>query len=181
MRIILLIVLGGFSLAAPGQTPGEAPDQTPDQASGRIIERASGWPEHGGDSGGARFSSLDEINRDNVQELEIAWRFRTGDGEGPILEVGSYGLQGTPILLTEEAGGFLVLCSAFDKVIALDPASGQVVWSFDPEVDRKDRNAQFKCRGVTQWTDERANAPTVCHSKIFLATLDHRREATPTV
>jgi len=138
------------------------------------LAEGPGWPEHGGDPGGARFSPLDQINRDNVRDLEVAWSFRTGDGEGPISEVGSYGLQGTPILLTEEAGGFLVMCSAFDKVIALNPASGDVVWSFDPEVDREDREAQYKCRGVTQWTDTRPNAPTVCHSRIFLATLDQR-------
>ena len=69
----------------------------------------------------------------------------------------SYGLQGTPILLTREAGGMLVMCSAFSEVIALDPVDGRVAWRFDPEVERGDRNAQYKCRGVAQWTDEQAD------------------------
>lgn len=154
VRIVLLAFLGCFSSVALGQMPG--------------------WPEYGGDPGGARFSSLGQINRDNIQDLELAWSYRTGDGQGPIMEVGSYGLQGTPILLTEEAGGFLVLCSAFDKVIALDPANGKVVWSFDPEVEHGVRGVQYKCRGIAQWTDERATGDAVCVSRIFLATLDQR-------
>jgi quinoprotein glucose dehydrogenase len=157
VRIAYLIVLGCIGLIVPGLTLGQ-----------------TGWPDHGGDPGGARFSALDQINRDNIEDLEIAWRYRTGDGEGPIEEVGSYGLQGTPILLPEAAGGFLVMCSAFDKVIALNPSSGTVAWTFDPEVDRDDRNAQYKCRGVTQWTDEREDAPQECRSRIYLATLDQR-------
>ncbi len=166
MRIVYSMMLGCLSLVAPGQVFGQSPGET--------VDPIPGWPEYGGDPGGARFSALDQINRDNIQDLEVAWRYRTGDGEGRIEDVGSYGLQGTPILLTQESGGFLVLCSAFDKVIALNPANGEVAWSFDPEVDREDRNAQYKCRGVTQWTDERADIDKACGSRIFLATLDQR-------
>jgi quinoprotein glucose dehydrogenase len=133
-----------------------------------------GWPEYGGDPGGSRYSSLDQINRDNVGDLELAWTYRTGDGQGPIDEVESYGLQGTPILLSEEVGGLLVMCSAFDEVVALEPASGRVVWSFDPEVERGDSSAQYKCRGVAQWTDEDVDSGTSCSTRIFLATLDQR-------
>jgi len=39
---------------------------------------AQDWIHYGGDVGGSRFSALDEINRDNVQELELAWTHRTG-------------------------------------------------------------------------------------------------------
>ena len=117
MRIALVILLACLIVPASGQ-----------EASHDAREVA-GWPEHGGDPGGARFSTLDKINRDNVQDLEVAWRYRTGDGEGPIEDVVSYGLQGTPILLTAEAGGFLVLCSAFDEVVALNPANGDVASS----------------------------------------------------
>ena len=162
MRIALVILLACLTFSASAQEASQD------------ARKVAGWPEHGGDPGGARFSTLDKINRDNVQDLEVAWRYRTGDGEGPIQDVVSYGLQGTPILLTAEAGGFLVLCSAFNKVIALYPANGHVAWSFDPDVDREDRNAQYKCRGVTQWTDDRTAVEKTCASRIFLATLDQR-------
>jgi quinoprotein glucose dehydrogenase len=165
MRIVVTLL--GLVISA---APYTARSQTPDPE----VAPVAGWPEHGGDAGGSRYSTLDEINRSNVEDLEVAWRYRTGDGEGPIEEVVSYGLQGTPILLTPEAGGFLVLCSAFDEVVALNPATGEVEWSFDPRVDRADRNAQYKCRGVTQWTDDRAVESEACGSRIFLPTLDQR-------
>jgi len=145
-----------------------------------VNVHGQGWPEYGGDPGGTRFSALDAIDRENVQDLELAWSYRTGDGSGPIEEVLSYGLQVTPILLPEEAGGTLVLCSAFDQVIALDPATGTVVWSFDPEVETGDRNAQYKCRGVAQWRDSQAEAGAVCAWRIFLPTLDQRLYALDT-
>lgn len=138
------------------------------------LAASAGWPDYGGDPGGARFSSLDQINRDNVQMLELVWTYRTGDGAGPIEDVGSYGLQGTPILLEQEAGGLLIMCTAFSKVVALEPATGKVVWAFDPGVDRADRNAQYKCRGVAQWRDDAADTVSICTWRIFLATLDQR-------
>src|SRR5260370_7677133 len=41
------------------------------------------WPAHGGDSGGQRFSPLASINGKNVQSLQVAWTFRTGDAYQP--------------------------------------------------------------------------------------------------
>jgi quinoprotein glucose dehydrogenase len=138
---------------------------------------ASDWLAHGGDRGGSRYSPLTQITRQNVQDLELAWSYRTGDGAGPMTSMsGSYGLQGTPILLPEEAGGSLVICGAFSQVIALDPATGEQRWRFDPQVKRNDRNAQWKCRGVSQWHDastEKGSAAS-CRYRILHATLDQR-------
>ena len=38
------------------------------------VVLASGWPAYGGDTGGSRFSSADQIDRSNVDRLEIAWQ-----------------------------------------------------------------------------------------------------------
>jgi len=159
----LFVVAGGFAFAETDFT---------------------GWPDHGGDRGGSRYSSLTQINKDTVSELKLAWSYRTGDGEGPMVQGGSYGLQGTPILLPEAAGGSLVLCSPFNRVFALDPTNGTERWSFDPEVARGNPATQYKCRGVAQWWDERlpesaeeeaAESETVaCAWRIFLATYDQR-------
>jgi quinoprotein glucose dehydrogenase len=170
VRFLFLTLTACCALAGPGPVSGQEAEQIAEP----VPAADRGWPEHGGDLGGGRYSSLDQIDRNNVKDLQVAWRYRTGDGEGPIAEAVSYGLQGTPILLHEAAGGFLVMCSAFDKVIALNPVNGEVAWSFDPKIDRGDRGAQYKCRGVTQWTDERAEADGACGSRIFLATLDQR-------
>lgn len=163
LKLALLSLLVAFSGAAAAQSD------------------FTGWPDHGGDRGGSRYSSLAQINQDNVNLLEIAWSYRTGDGEGPVRPGGSYGLQGTPILLPEEAGGLLVLCSAFNRVIALDPVTGAERWSFDPEVVRGQPETQYKCRGVAQWLDQQAadsadssTQPGVCISRVFLVTYDQR-------
>ena len=47
------------------------------------------WPVWGGDPGGQKYSSLDEIHRGNVTELELAWSWETGEEPipGPRLPV----------------------------------------------------------------------------------------------
>jgi len=134
---------------------------------------AQGWPEHGG-PGGIHYSSLAQIDRSNVHELVLAWTYRTGEGAGPLTEAGHFGLQVTPILLPEAAGGHLVLCSPLNRVIALDPATGRERWRFDPEVRRLGPDDQPKCRGVAQWRDAELDAGALCAWRIFVATLDQR-------
>ncbi len=134
----------------------------------------SDWLDHGGDRGGSRYSALAQIDRSNVQSLELAWTYRTGDGEGTAAEAGFSGLQGTPIRLPEEAGGSLVICSAYNEVIALDPATGRERWRFDPRVVRGQRGTQYKCRGVAQWHDDSAASDAACTWRILLVTFDQR-------
>lgn len=135
---------------------------------------AQGWPAYGGDRGASKYSPLTQINRKNVKDLELAWTYRTGDGVGPMREVMSYGLGVTPILLPEEAGGTLILCSAFDRLIALDPATGEEIWSFDPKIERGVQGIQYKCRGVAQWRDQQADPGAACTWRIFMVTVDQR-------
>ena len=47
-------------------------------ALGPSVAAASDWMYYGGDEGGGRYSSLDQINRDTVGDLQLAWSFRTG-------------------------------------------------------------------------------------------------------
>ena len=37
------------------------------------------WPTYGGDLGSTKYSPLDQIDRDNFGDLEIAWRWRSAD------------------------------------------------------------------------------------------------------
>ena len=136
---------------------------------------AEGWPTWGGPPGGSKYSPLNQINRDNVKDLEVAWTFRTGDFEGRMARYGnSFGLQAVPILLPEEAGGHLVLCNPFWKVIALDPVTGEVQWEMDPEVEKGLRDLQYKCRGVAQWHDTEAVSGSLCEYRIIQVTGDRR-------
>jgi quinoprotein glucose dehydrogenase len=126
------------------------------------------WMHYGGDEGGSRFSSLTQINRDNVTDLELAWTFRTGAvAENPKLKM-FIDFQATPILLPEEAGGHLIVCTPFTKVIALDPATGEERWSYEPKFSKVPYAGRFKCRGLAQWRDTKVAASEVCATRLFL-------------
>jgi quinoprotein glucose dehydrogenase len=129
------------------------------------------WRYYGGDQGGQRYSAAAQITPENVRDLRAAWTFSTGDvaSRGDNLRHAAF--ENTPIMV----GGRLYLCSPFNEVFALDPATGQRLWSFDPQVDPtihypNDHN----CRGVAYWTDDTAPAGAPCRERIFMATNDRR-------
>ena len=132
---------------------------------------ASEWQHYGGDAGGQRFVSHSEITPENVEQLEVAWQFQTGDMKEKADAMGDMALEVTPILVEDS----LVFCTPFNKIIAIDPGTGKQKWSYDPEVplDMGPAN-QFICRGVTYWQDKKAPADAPCASRIFMATNDAR-------
>ncbi len=134
--------------------------------------KATPWPSYGADPGGQRFVRLDALTPENVARLEEAWIFHTGDvsdGRGAIPTGSAF--EATPILVD----GALYVCSVFNRVFALDPATGTPLWSFDPEIDRSGRYAnQLTCRGVTHWRDPETSAQAACSRRIFTATIDAR-------
>ena len=130
------------------------------------------WSSYGGDPGGQRYSSIEEITPANVARLERAWTFHTGDvsdGSGEVRSTTAF--QATPIL----ADGVLYLCSPFNRVFALDPESGEAIWTFDPQIDLSGAYAnQLVCRGVTYFRDPDAPPDAVCARRILTATNDAR-------
>lgn len=142
---------------------------------GAAVAGEGDWPNYGGAEGGGRYSPLAQINRDNVQQLELAWDYRTGAQELHPDLIDKSGYQATPILLSEAAGGHLVTCTPFNRVIALDPVTGEEHWVFDPKLDTDNRAAgRFNCRGVTAWSDSQSAANEACAHRIILATNDRR-------
>jgi len=130
----------------------------------------AGWPNYGGDAGGQRYSAARQITPANVGRLSIAWSYSTQDlaTKGEAMRRASF--EVTPVL----DDGRLFLCSPFDEVSALDPATGRQLWRFDPRIDAALRYPNsFICRGVTWWHDPRRTA-AFCASRIFLATNDRR-------
>jgi quinoprotein glucose dehydrogenase len=134
------------------------------------LRDATSWPSYGGDPGGQRYSPLTGITPQNVDRLEIAWTHHTGDvsdGRGAIPSTTAF--EATPILVD----GVLYLCSPFNRVIALDPETGAVHWSFDPEIDLTGRYAnQLICRGVSTWLDPDREPGTECRRRILMGTND---------
>jgi quinoprotein glucose dehydrogenase len=131
-----------------------------------------GWPEYGGDAGGRRYSDAALVTPANVDQLRQQWLYRTGDAASrPAALMRSVKFETTPILVADK----LVLCSSFNEVIALHPATGAEAWRFDPKVatDRRPAN-RYNCRGVTQWRDPVAPADAFCALRIVSATTDAR-------
>jgi quinoprotein glucose dehydrogenase len=135
---------------------------------------AQDWMHYGGDEGGSRFSSLTQINRENVTDLELAWTYRTGAVEANSKLRMFIDFQATPILLPEEAGGHLIVCDPFTKVIALDPGTGEERWTFEPKFSKVPYAGRFKCRGLAQWRDPDAEADAACATRLFLPLPDLR-------
>ncbi len=80
------------------------------------------WPVYGGDDGHTHYTTLDQISPANVARLQIAWTFDTGDAFD-----GSE-MQANPIVVD----GVLYATTPKLQVFALDAATGQQIWRFDP-------------------------------------------------
>jgi quinoprotein glucose dehydrogenase len=131
-----------------------------------------GWPEYGGDAGGRRYSDVALVTPGNIDELRQQWLYRTGDASRrPAALMRRVKFETTPILVADK----LVLCSSFNEIIALDPATGAEAWRYDPKVaiDRRPAN-RYNCRGVAQWRDSTAPADAPCALRILSATTDAR-------
>ncbi len=155
--IVIAAAAGLWSLVADLQA-------TPDAAT-------ADWPSYGRDPGGSRFSPLAAIDRDNVQRLEVAWVYRTGDwsnGEGKFGTTSAF--EATPLLVD----GTLYLASPFNRIIALDGATGEEKWTFDPKIDlASDYGNQLTSRGVAFWRDaQHPDDPAA--QRIFATTNDAR-------
>jgi quinoprotein glucose dehydrogenase len=163
-RVLSFTALAAAAILAPGCWPET-------RTAGPARERvASDWPAYGGDPGGQRYADLGEITRKNVGQLEIAWTHHSGDvsdGKGDVRSTTAYEL--TPILVD----GRLFGCTPFNRVIALDPATGAEHWSYDPQIDLTGYNAnQLICRGVATWLDSALDAGDACRRRILTATND---------
>ena len=86
------------------------------------------------------YSSLKQINRDNVAKLEVAWTFETGDQAE---------YQANNLIV----GGLLYTPTPSRKVVALNAASGEVRWTWDPAKDGPGAG-RARQRGLVYWENE---------------------------
>ena len=157
--IVLLAVCGTTGAATPDAASIEAETTSDDQ-----------WSFYGADPGGSRFSSLAQITRENVAQLERAWTYRTGElGQG-LASAARLAFEATPIFVRDT----LYLSTPTNIVIALDPATGRERWRFDPRISRSVYYSETTSRGVSSWIDAKAPATAPCSHRIFIGTLDAR-------
>jgi quinoprotein glucose dehydrogenase len=106
----------------------------------------SDWPYVGGDANGTRYSTLNQINRKNVKDLQVAWTFNTGG----LKEGYNSAILCTPIVVE----GVMYLTGIDLTVFALDPATGKELWRFNPQ---RTRELGLRNRGVAWWSDGKKN------------------------
>jgi quinoprotein glucose dehydrogenase len=115
-----------------------------------------------------QYSSLEQINTDNVAQLKPAWIYRTGEtGQGAAQP---FSFQANPILVN----GRLYIATGSGIVIALAPETGAELWRHDPKLDRSKHSAERSNRGVSAWTDPLADRGAACRHRIFAPVLDSR-------
>ena len=133
--------------------------------------KAQDWPSYGGDLGATRYSSAHQINRGNVGRLGVAWTYHTGEQERRGHAFGQGASEATPIL----ADGKVLVCTPFNRLVALDPGTGKELWVFDANLSPALWGAnQLICRGVAVWRDPVGAAGSACAARVFMATNDAR-------
>ena len=110
--------------------------------------KATEWPTYGADLANTRYRPLDQINSSNFSQLELAWVFKT-DNMGTRPE---YKLEGTPLMVK---GVLYAVGGTRRSVVALDAASGEVLWVHGEHEGERAMAAprQLSGRGVAYWTD----------------------------
>jgi quinoprotein glucose dehydrogenase len=102
----------------------------------------TGWPVVGGGYDNIKYSALTQVNTSNVGQLEVAWRYDSGEAFA-----GSE-MQTNPIVI----GTTLYAITPKQRLIALGAADGQLLWKFDPH-GGKDYGGASRNRGVAYWSD----------------------------
>jgi quinohemoprotein ethanol dehydrogenase len=111
------------------------------------------WMSYGRTYSEQRFSPLQQISDQNVSQLGLAWHFDLDTHRGQ---------EATPLVID----GVMYFTSAWSKVYALNAATGEKLWSFDPKVDpgwAVNACCDVVNRGVAAW-----------NGKVFVGTLDGR-------
>jgi len=109
------------------------------------------WRYYGGDAQSTKYSPLDQIARDNVGKLQVAWTWKAqnfGPRVDPNYEV-------TPLAVH----GVLYLTAGMRRdTVAVDAATGETLWMYRlEEGPRGDHAVRFNNRGVAYWTDNQGD------------------------
>src|SRR6516225_4947786 len=111
-------------------------------------DKSGEWPTYAADLAGTRYRPLDQINASNFSKLEVAWRFKTDNlGNGP-----EYELEGPPLMVSHR---LYDTAGSRRAVIALDPATGELLWVHCEREGARGAAAprQLSGRGLAYWSD----------------------------
>lgn len=112
---------------------------------------AENWVTPGGDVGKSHYSQLEDINRETVGRLGLAWAVDLGTNRG---------LEATPVVVE----GVMYTSGVAGRVYAFDAASGRELWRFEPQVDMQ-INRTVCCDMVNRGV-------AVARGKVYVTSLD---------
>jgi quinoprotein glucose dehydrogenase len=138
-----LLALAFVCVAAVAGRPEDGPHAQAD-TSGE-------WRTYGADLASTRYKPFDQINKDNFNNLEVAWRFKT-DNLGPRPE---FNFQSTPLMV----GGWIYTTAGTRRaVVALDAATGEMKWMHSEDEGKRGEEAPrlLSGRGLAYWSDGRS-------------------------
>lgn len=102
------------------------------------------WEAFGHDPGATRYSTLHQINNQNVQKLLPIWKFNTGERGRPF--------EVTPLVVNN----VMYVMTPSQHIVALEPETGRQLWSFDAHVDKGSVG-----RGVAFWPGDETTGPRI--------------------
>ena len=126
-----------------------------DAGAGTKPGRTTEWLNNRGDLGSTSYSPLDQINRDNVRSLRIAWRWKS-DNFGPTPE---FYFRATPVM----ADGVLYTSAGIRRtVVAIDATTGETLWMYRLDEGARGNSAPRRSsgRGVSYWRSAKAAGPS---------------------
>src|SRR5436190_4323752 len=135
--------------------------------------RGGEWARYGADSGTTKYAPLDQINRDNVSRLRIAW-WRPAVDPSISSRVPDFAYSGnyraTPLMI----GGVLYSPNGIGLVEAFHPGTGKTIWVQEPFPDESERGLRGdSARGVAYWADANDRRLFVIRGEYLIA-LDPR-------
>jgi PQQ-dependent dehydrogenase (methanol/ethanol family) len=112
-----LLMSAAFFVGASGMATANSDLQA-------LIDDPTQWAIQTGDYANTRYSELDQINKDNVGKLQVAWTFSTG-----VLR----GHEGSPLVI----GDIMYVHTPFPNIVyALDLSNnGKIIWKYEPKQD----------------------------------------------
>jgi PQQ-dependent dehydrogenase (methanol/ethanol family) len=148
----VLITLFAAVASATAQSPTD--DRALETAAASSVE----WLSYGLDPQETRYSRLDQINDSNVDRLTPVWSYEAGPGGGV--------QEATPLVWN----GMLFSITNWSVVFAVDAATGEEIWRWDPEVNQETVRSKVCC-GIVQ------RGIALYNGKIILPALDGRLQA----
>lgn len=159
--VVTFLAFFGFSFKPFQEVIGE---RDPSFKIAQVSNAPDNWAAYGRTVEGTRYGPFNQINRDNVRNLKIAWTYRTGR---PLDPGGWASDQNTPLQIDNT----IYSCTPQNVIHAIDATTGKNKWISDPGVRP---NSVARCRGVSFFRDPDAAKGSQCADRIIATTIDAR-------